>query len=125
MAYFSPPLRGESDRGGGMYRLLLKELVFKTIIGIEPWEREIKQPIVVNCSIDYPSKGEYIDYGEVARTIKILITEGQFHLLEEALDALEAVLVEKYPQMKRLYIQICKPNVLKDALPCVEILRFF
>jgi dihydroneopterin aldolase len=108
-----------------MYRLVIKDLLFKTVIGIEKWERDIKQPVVVNCQIDYPSKSEYINYVDVAHTIKILITEGHFELLEDALDALEAVLVEKYPQMRRLYIQICKPNVLRDAVPCVEILRFF
>jgi len=110
---------------GGMYRIVIKKLTFRTIIGILPIEREIKQAVEITCYIDYPSKEEYVDYAEVIRTIKVVLQEGYFQLIEEALDALEIILIEKFPQIKRLFIRICKLEVIKDGIPCVEILREF
>jgi len=102
---------------------VIKDLTFRTIIGLLPIEREVKQAVHIRCEIDYPSKEEFVDYAEVIKTIKLLLQEGHFRLLEEAADAIEAILREKWPQITRLYIQICKPEVMKDAVPCIEILR--
>jgi dihydroneopterin aldolase len=49
--------------------------------------------------------------------------EHRFLLIEDALDLIEKELLTKYPQMKSLKLKIQKPEILRNALVGVKILR--
>ncbi len=105
------------------YRIIIENLKFNAIIGILPIEREKAQKVIVNAEIEYEGKENFIDYAEVCDIIENLMKEKNFLLIEDALEAIEYVLSEKYPQMKSLKLKIQKTEILKNALVGVEILR--
>ncbi|WP_084021816.1 MULTISPECIES: dihydroneopterin aldolase [unclassified Lebetimonas] len=107
----------------GEFTIIIEELTFKAIIGILEEERTEEQLVVVNCKIDYENKENFINYADVCDLIQNSIVKHQFELLEDALVHIEKKLLEKYPQIKKLFLQVKKPEILKNALVGVEILR--
>jgi dihydroneopterin aldolase len=105
------------------FTIVIEELTFKAIIGILDKERKEEQLVVVNCKIDYEGKENFIDYAEVCELIQNSIIENKFKFIEDAIEFIEKELLKKYPQMKSLYLQVKKPEILKNALVGVEILR--
>ena len=106
-----------------MYRILIEDLTFKAIIGLLEKERNEEQIVVVNVKIDYEDKKNYIDYAKVCDLIIKIIQEGKFLLIEDAIDKIEKELKNRFLSMKSLYLSIKKPEILKNALVGVEILR--
>jgi dihydroneopterin aldolase len=106
-----------------IYKISIENLEFEAIIGILPEEREKAQKVLVNLEIEYENKNEFIDYAEVCVLIENLIINKKFLLIEDALAAVEYELLSKYPQMKSLKLKIQKPEILRNALAGVEILR--
>jgi len=107
------------------FRIIIEDLSFNAIIGVLEEEREKEQLVVVNCKIDYEDKKNYIDYAIVCEIIQKTIIKGKFKLIEDAIETIENELKEAFPQMKMLYLSIKKPEILKNALVGVEILRKF
>jgi dihydroneopterin aldolase len=105
------------------YKIVIKNLEFKAILGILPEEREKIQKVLVNAEIEYEGRNSYIDYAEVCVLIEELMVKRKFLLIEDALEAIECKLAEKYPQMKSLQLEILKPEILRNALAGVKILR--
>ncbi|GAX86915.1 dihydroneopterin aldolase/7,8-dihydroneopterin epimerase [Lebetimonas natsushimae] len=116
-------MKSEKIMENGEFRIVIEELTFKAIIGILEEERVNEQLVVVNCKIDYEGKENFINYAEVCDLIQNSIIENKFKLIEEAVEFIEKKLLEKYSNMKTLYLQIKKPEILKNALVGVEILR--
>jgi len=105
------------------FRIVIEDLSFEAIIGILESERDNPQLVVVNAKIDYEDKNNYIDYAKVCDLIQEIIVNGKFKLIEDAIEIIENELKKTFPQMKRLYLSIKKPEILKNALVGVEILR--
>ena len=106
-----------------MYTILIEDLTFKAIIGLLEKERNEEQIVVVNVKIDYEDKKNYIDYAKVTDLIVDIIQKGKFLLIEDAVDEIEKELNKRFLGMKSLYLSIKKPEILKNALVGVEILR--
>ncbi|MEO1959136.1 MAG: dihydroneopterin aldolase [Nautiliaceae bacterium] len=106
-----------------MYTIVVEELSFKAILGLLEKERNEEQLVVVNCKIEYEDKRNYVDYAKVCDMIVNLIQDGKFLLIEDAVDEIEKKLRSAFPQMKSLYLQVKKTEILKNALVGVEILR--
>jgi len=105
------------------FRIVIEDLTFKAILGILEKERNEEQLVVVNVKITYEDKKNYIDYALVCDLIQKEIIEGKYELIEDAIDSIEKVLKSKFPQIKSLYLSIKKPEILKNALVGVEVLR--
>jgi len=114
---------GKWKMENGGFRIVIEDLSFEAIIGILESERETPQLVVVNAKIDYEDKKNYIDYAKVCDMIQEIIINGKFKLIEDAIEVIENELRKTFPQMKRLYLSIKKPEILKNALVGVEILR--
>jgi len=106
-----------------MFKILIENLEFEAIIGILPNEREKTQKVSVKCEIEYENKKNYIDYAKVCEIIEKLMVERKFLLIEDALEEIEETLKREFPQMKSLKLKIQKPEILRNALVGVEILR--
>ncbi len=106
-----------------MYTIVIEELTFKAILGILEKERNEEQLVVVDCEISYLQKVDYVDYSKVCDVIQNMIIKNRYSLIEDAVDDIEKKLKELFPQMKELYLKITKPEILKNALVGVKILR--
>jgi len=105
------------------FRIIIEDLSFEAIIGILENERNTPQLVVVNVKIEYEDKKNYIDYAKVCDMIQEIIINGKFKLIEDAIEVIEKELKKTFPQMKELYLSVKKPEILKNALVGVEILR--
>jgi dihydroneopterin aldolase len=106
-----------------MYKIIIENLEFEAIIGILPHEREKKQKVNVSAEIEYENRENFIDYAKVCKIIENLMVENRFLLIEDALENIAETLKQEFPQIKRLKLKIQKPEILKNALVGVEILR--
>jgi dihydroneopterin aldolase len=106
-----------------MYKIVIEELSFKAILGVLEKERNEEQLVVVDCKIEYEDKANYVDYSKVCDVIENMIKTNKYVLIEDAVDDIEKKLKEMFPQMRELYLKVTKPEILKNALVGVEILR--
>lgn len=101
-------------------KVIIEKLTFETIIGILPHERVHPQQVVVDCSFKYHyTKGQFVNYAQVANDIKMHLKEKKFELLEEAIIFLRKHLKKDYP-IKKIKLKIAKPTVLEDCIVSVE-----
>jgi len=98
----------------------IEDLKFQAIIGILDFEREQEQDIIVNITIDYEYKDEFINYAEVCELIKTLAKKSNFLLIEDALEILTTELKKTFPLINTLYLKITKPSILPDATVSVS-----
>ena len=99
----------------------IEALTFETVIGILPHERRTPQRVQIEAQFGYTYReGAFLDYAKIAETIVTTVTEGEFELVEEAVDALFHTLKEKYPQIEKASIRFCKPDILPNCRVCVE-----
>jgi dihydroneopterin aldolase len=96
-------------------KINIKGLEFETIIGILDFERTQMQRVRINCTIDYDYGTEFLDYSLVVVHLKEQMKAKQFELIEEALLSLKSSLKEEFPLIKRLFLEISKPDILPDC----------
>lgn len=104
-------------------RVAIRELSFKTIIGILPFEREKTQKVIIDIEFEYlfdEKEKSFIDYSQVVTLVKKTMKKEKFELIEEALIFLKESLREKYP-IENLQIKITKPTILKDCIVSVSL----
>jgi len=99
----------------------VEDLKFFCIIGILDFERKKTQEVVINLTINYEYKKEFINYAEVVELIKSSMIEQKFLLIEDALDFLNKALKSTFPLISSLSLKITKPTILKDCKVSVSI----
>jgi dihydroneopterin aldolase len=108
-----------------LYQVSIKELEFKTIIGILDFERVQKQRIIVDLNFYYKlDKREFIDYAKVIKLIKKEFKNKKFYLIEDAVESILNSLFKKYPTIKRTFIRVTKPDIIKDAKVSVSASKY-
>ena len=95
----------------------IEKLTVETIIGILDFERNIKQKVVIETKINYNySNNHFINYATVIEDIEKCLYQEEYQLLEEALNDISNVLLNKYTQIEHLYLKISKPDIIKNAV---------
>lgn len=103
-------------------KIRIKNLRLKTIIGVNDWERETKQDVVINVEIEFDGQkaaatddiGATINYRTLSKRIIQEVEESRFYLLEKlAHHILQVVLEDK--KVVRATIEVDKPNALRHA----------
>lgn len=102
--------------------LQITNLSLRTIIGFNDWEREKKQDIVINVSMEFnPSEAilnddvdKTLDYKKIKRNIIDLVENSSFFLLEKLTHAiLETVMAD--PVVLSSKVRVDKPHALRFA----------
>ena len=106
-----------------MMKIVIKNLEFDTIIGILDYERVKKQKIIVNCKIKYKYKNEYLDYAEVVGIIKKILRKKEYEIIEDGLLFITKTLKKKFPNIKKIKLEILKPSILENVVVGAEILK--
>lgn len=105
-----------------MAKIRVTDLRLRAIIGINDWEREHKQDIVINISIDYDANpsietdhiDDTIDYKTITKEIINTIEKSEFYLLEKLADTIIKI-VMKNPKAKSSSVRVDKPGALRFA----------
>ena len=91
----------------------IENLEFACIIGILPQERTEAQRVILDMRITYDYKeGTYLDYAQIVAQSEALLKEKRFYLIEEALEALQTMLLKEHPSIEHLRIKLSKPDIL-------------
>jgi len=100
----------------------ITDLKLKAIIGINAWERKIKQEVIINLSLEFDSRQaartddikHTIDYKALKRRIIDLIESSQYFLLEKLVEkVLDLIMTDK--KVLKATVRIDKPRALRFA----------
>jgi len=135
--YFNPPeLRGCDGRL--FDRILISRIRQECVVGIYRVERVRRQPLLVDIALYLDTRAaarsadlrQTIDYAEVHREIRFILSECRFYLVETAAEALCNYLLAAprrgsfVPNIEAVAVRLAKPEALKlGAVPEVQILR--
>jgi len=100
--------------------IYIEDLKFQCIIGILDFERVTPQDVIINLTISYNYKKEFINYADVTKLIEKEMIKNKFLLLEDALLRLSKKLKKKFPLIQTLDIKITKPSILPNTMVSVS-----
>ena len=101
-------------------KVYIEDLRFQCIVGILDFERETPQEVIINLELEYEYINDFINYADVAKSMRSAMTEKKFGLLEDALEHLFSLLKESYPDISALFIKITKPSILEECIVSVS-----
>jgi len=99
--------------------IYVENLRFQTILGILDFERVTPQDVVINLTIDYDYKDEFINYADIVDLIKSDMVEYKFLLIEDALEHLSQKLKKQFSDIRTLNLKISKPSILDNCVVSV------
>lgn len=105
-----------------MDKIIIQELKIETIIGCLAWERQVKQPVIIDLEIGFDAKFSAVtddlqhtlDYCAIAQTITEFVEHSQFKLLE-TLGTQTAELIIKKFNVSHLVLNIKKIAAIPNA----------
>jgi len=100
-------------------KIYIEDLKFQCIIGILDFERREVQDVIINLTIEYNYKDNFINYADIAEFIKITMKKKKYLLIEDALSDLSQLLKEKFVKINILTLKITKPSILPDCMVSV------
>lgn len=98
-------------------QIRIQNLTFETIVGILEEERHTPQTVRLHVKINYDYNGDnFIDYAKVSTFLECEMKQMCYFLVEDALIDLCQKLQNLYPQMRKIKLQIFKPDIVPNAM---------
>ena len=103
-----------------MDTLFLRDLRAQTVIGVNAWERRIRQTVSFDLELDYDARpaaagddlGAALDYWKIARRVIALVESSEFQLVETLAEAMAKLLVTEF-KATRVRLSVSKPGILQ------------
>jgi D-erythro-7,8-dihydroneopterin triphosphate epimerase len=98
----------------------VKNLLLRTLIGFQEWEREKKQDVVINLTLEVDDPPavrtddiqDTVDYREITKRVIEEVEASHYMLLERLAGAiLDGLMVD--PKVRRATVEIDKPHALR------------
>lgn len=114
-----------------MDKIIIKDLVVRNIIGVDSWEREKRQPVIINIIIQKniaeagktDKLANTINYGTVSKVVTEFAEESSYKSIEALADGISKVCVNRCSAPK-VTVSVEKPRALLHASSAgVEITR--
>lgn len=111
----------------------VQDLTFECIVGILPHERKTPQPVSVHLelAVDFSEVTHRdqlvsggVDYSQLCAFIEKTCQTKKFFLLEDMVDQLGQAILNEYPPITKLKLQINKPEALSKAKQVGAAMRF-
>lgn len=114
-----------------MDRIVIKDLLVRGIVGINPDEREHEQDILVNATLWADTRPaaasdaieDAINYRTVAKAMIAHIREGRPHLVERLAQELADLCLGADPRIAEVEIAVEKPGALRYARSVGVVIR--
>lgn len=105
-----------------MDKITIQGLQVKSLIGVYDWEREAKQPLLIDVTLGLdltiPAKSDNVKdtvhYAELALAIEQVCEQSEFELLEALADSI-ILRIFSYPSIVNVMLSITKPNIIPNA----------
>ena len=104
-------------------KIVIKNLEFNTIIGVLKKERLNQQRVIINCEIKYNYKHSYLDYAEVVEIIRAILRKKEYEVIEDALLFITKRLKKRFANIKKINLEILKPDILDNCIVGAKILK--
>lgn len=99
----------------------IKDLEIYAIIGILDFERVSEQKIVIDIKISYNyTNNNFINYADISNLAEKIIIKNKFLLIEDALLNLKKEIINIYPRIEELEIEIKKPNIMPNCVVSIS-----
>ena len=101
-------------------KIIIENLRLRTIIGINDWERETRQDVVINVELELAEGADFardaidetVDYKRLNKRIIEEVERSSFYLVEKLCDHL-LMLVMEDQRVRRARIRVAKPAALR------------
>ena len=108
----------------------IKDLRISAIIGVFDWERQTEQTLTLAVDAAFDVAGAAagddiaaaLDYSSVARTVKTVVTEGKFRLIETVAERVAQRLIEDF-DLTWVRVEVVKPIPSEGYTAAVTIER--
>lgn len=102
--------------------IYLHGLKIDTVIGMFPWERNIKQQILIDLdlAVDLTKVvvsdhiADTLDYDALAKRLTEFVGNSRFHLIEALAEQIAALIMAEF-QVKWLKLRLTKPGAIPNA----------
>ena len=102
--------------------IFLRQLQIDTVIGIHDWEREIRQPLVLDLEMasdirlaaQTDSITDALDYQAVAERITDFVRNSSFQLVETLAEACAQIVLQEFG-VRWLRLTVNKPDAIDNA----------
>jgi dihydroneopterin aldolase/D-erythro-7,8-dihydroneopterin triphosphate epimerase len=103
-------------------RIHIKDLMLRTIIGINDEERKNRQDVLINLVLDVDTRlaGESddieqaVNYRTITKRIIAMVEASQFYLVEKMAAEIAAICLDD-PRVQRVRVTVEKPGALRFA----------
>ena len=100
--------------------IYLHAIKVRTVIGILPHARAMKQPLIIDCELGTDTRAagasddiaDALNYAAICDSITAFAASADYQLLEAFAEALAATLLEQYPA-ENVRLDIQKPGALE------------
>lgn len=100
----------------------IRELEVKTVIGVYDWEREIRQPVVVDLDLGYDNRraaetddvAHVLDYKTICQRVSGFIEQSSVQLLETLAERIATLLREEFG-VRWVRVKVGKPAAITGA----------
>jgi len=105
-----------------MATIRIKNLRLRTIIGIHDWEREHKQDVVINASMEFDARAacasddihDTLDYKTITKQVIREVEASDFQLIEKLADLILNIILD-FPEVEHATVRVDKPFALRFA----------
>ena len=100
--------------------LIIEGISVSTIIGVHPWEQQVKQTLIIDLAISTDFRNAHnelsnvIDYSALVGSVEAFFLNQPFKLIETAADSLADFILSEY-KCSSVEITMTKPGALRNA----------
>lgn len=103
--------------------ICIKSFSFEMIIGVLPWERQLKQRVNLSITFWYDTTAaavsdeldDALDYSALCPNIIAYSQAHPFKLIEAYANQLKEHILETFPKIQRITLEVQKPGAIPDA----------
>jgi FolB domain-containing protein len=100
----------------------INNLKLNSVIGCHHWERNERQPVIINIAFDYDVRravmtdniNDAVNYEMITQAVKDLVESSKFHLVETMGQAIVDLVLQN-PVITRTTVRIDKPKAIVNA----------
>ncbi len=102
--------------------IFIRELKVETVIGVFPWEREIRQPLSIDLELGTDIRraalsdqlADTLDYKAISKRATAFISASEFQLVETLAERLAALILAEFP-VSWLRLTLNKTGAVRGA----------
>ncbi|MEZ4642730.1 MAG: dihydroneopterin aldolase [Chloroflexota bacterium] len=106
-----------------MDKIIVRDLLMRAIIGINPDERVKKQDILVNLVLYADTKkaaetddiDDAVNYKTISKQVIDRVENGSDYLVEKLVNDIARMILHDYPQVQKVQVRVEKPGALRFA----------